>query len=68
MFCMCVCVCFWVPLFSFLPHLHSCGKCGGKAISERDLSSGATATNRGVIFMGPNHVEVNVLLNNCQTN
>ena len=35
-----------------------CSKCGGKPISERDLSSAATATNRGVIFMGTNHVEV----------
>ena len=35
-----------------------CGKCGGKPISERHLTSAAAATNRGVIFMGPNHVEV----------
>ena len=35
-----------------------CARCGGKPISERDLSSTANATNRGVIFMGPNHVEV----------
>ena len=35
-----------------------CSKCGGKPISERELSSKAHATNRGVIFMGRNHVEV----------
>jgi glutathione-independent formaldehyde dehydrogenase len=35
-----------------------CSKCGGKYISERELSSKAQATNRGVIFMGRNHVEV----------
>jgi hypothetical protein len=38
----------------------SCGSCGGKHIDERHLSSASSpgATNRGVIFMGPNHVEV----------
>ena len=39
----------------------ACSSCkaGGKAINERDLSSVANPTsNRGVIFMGPNHVEV----------
>ena len=37
-----------------------CGKCGGKPIHERHLASAASPanTNRGVIFMGPNHVEV----------
>ncbi len=46
-------------------HTYSCGcgacKAGGKPISERNLSSGAKGSgqsNRGVIFMGPNHVEV----------
>ena len=35
-----------------------CGKCGGMKISERHLSEGKRAANRGVIFMGTNHVEV----------
>eukprot|EP01063_Lacrimia_lanifica_P037537 TRINITY_DN772_c0_g1_i6.p1 TRINITY_DN772_c0_g1~~TRINITY_DN772_c0_g1_i6.p1 ORF type:complete len:503 (+),score=193.05 TRINITY_DN772_c0_g1_i6:59-1567(+) len=37
-----------------------CGKCaaGGKLIAERHLSETKRAANRGVIFMGPNHVEV----------
>lgn len=37
-----------------------CGKCGGKPIHERHLASAASPsnTNRGVIFMGPNDVEV----------
>eukprot|EP01060_Flectonema_neradi_P009214 TRINITY_DN1658_c0_g1_i3.p1 TRINITY_DN1658_c0_g1~~TRINITY_DN1658_c0_g1_i3.p1 ORF type:complete len:490 (+),score=107.53 TRINITY_DN1658_c0_g1_i3:80-1471(+) len=35
-----------------------CGKCGGMFISERHLSEGRRAGNRGVIFMGTNHVEV----------
>ena len=36
----------------------ACGKCGGKPIHERHLASATTATNRGVIFMGPNDVQV----------
>jgi hypothetical protein len=45
-------------------HLPACNACGpggvaGKPISERNLSAaGASSTNRGVIFMGPNDVEV----------
>jgi glutathione-independent formaldehyde dehydrogenase len=35
-----------------------CGRCGGKPIAQRDLSSGKEGGNRGVIFMGPDHVEV----------
>ena len=57
---------------SYIPHTHACPlfynpplhhmptlqSCGGKPIAERLLSSGKGAANRGVIFMGPNHVEV----------
>ncbi|GMI55524.1 hypothetical protein ScalyP_jg7844 [Parmales sp. scaly parma] len=41
-------------------HASGCGctSCGGKPISERNLSSGVGSSNRGVIFMGPNQVEV----------
>ena len=35
-----------------------CSSCGGKPITERNLSSAKGAANRGVIFMGPNDVQV----------
>jgi hypothetical protein len=35
-----------------------CSSCGGKPIAQRELSSTHGAANRGVIFMGPDHVEV----------
>jgi glutathione-independent formaldehyde dehydrogenase len=35
-----------------------CSACGGKPIAERNLSTPAGANNRGVIFMGPNDVQV----------
>ena len=44
----------------FLTHNTGCGcaSCGGKPISQRELSNAARAENRGVVFMGPNTVEV----------
>lgn len=36
----------------------SCGKCGGKRVTARDLATASGKTNHGVVFMGPNHVEV----------
>lgn len=44
----------------FLAHNTGCGcsACGGKPILQRELSSAKGAANRGVIFMGPDHVEV----------
>eukprot|EP00936_MAST-01D_sp_MAST-1D-sp1_P001831 g1831.t1 len=38
----------------------ACSNCksGGKPIAERNLSAASRAENRGVIFMGENHVEV----------
>mmetsp|Transcript_4981 Transcript_4981/g.9331 ORF Transcript_4981/g.9331 Transcript_4981/m.9331 type:complete len:469 (-) Transcript_4981:230-1636(-) len=39
------------------PHGCSCTRCGGKPISRRELAQ-ASPTNHGVVFMGPNEVEV----------